>query len=128
MFRATTTLARNFELGDAWGELSQPEYGVLLALSRQPQGVRICELGTDVLLTQTGLSRLVARLADKGLVERKADPGDGRATLLVLTEAGREAQKRIGRKHARDITDAMTAKLDEDQLRELHRLCSKLLT
>ncbi len=51
-----------------WGELSPPEYGVLYALSNAPNGLRITELGNDVLLTQPGMSRLIARLEAAGLV------------------------------------------------------------
>lgn len=127
MFRATTTIARDLAAGEAWGELSQAEYGVLYTLSKTPTGVRICELGSDVLLTQTGLSRLVGRLVDKGLIERNPDPSDGRSTLLSLTEEGRKAQKRIGRIHAREITAAMANPLSDEEMRTLASLCRRLL-
>ena len=39
--------------------------------------------------SQPGLSRLVQRMEADGLVERRADPDDGRATVLVMTRAGR---------------------------------------
>src|SRR5580765_5443260 len=39
--------------------------------------------------SQPGLSRLVQRMEADGLVERRADPGDGRATILATTRAGR---------------------------------------
>jgi DNA-binding MarR family transcriptional regulator len=39
--------------------------------------------------SQPGLSRLVQRMEADGLVERRADPHDGRATVLVMTRAGR---------------------------------------
>ena len=39
--------------------------------------------------SQPGLSRLVQRMEADGLVERRADPGDGRATTLAMTRAGR---------------------------------------
>jgi DNA-binding MarR family transcriptional regulator len=47
--------------------------------------------------SQPGLSRLIQRMETDGLVERRADPGDGRASLLVLTRAGRA---RFGRADA----------------------------
>ena len=39
--------------------------------------------------SQPGLSRLVQRMEADGLVERRADPDDGRASILVTTRAGR---------------------------------------
>jgi DNA-binding MarR family transcriptional regulator len=39
--------------------------------------------------SQPGLSRLVQRMEADGLVERRADPDDGRATVLQMTRAGR---------------------------------------
>ncbi len=127
MFRATTMLARDLAAGDAWGELSQAEYGVLYALTKDPAGVRITDLGQDVLLSQTGLSRLAARLVDKGLVARVSDPDDGRSCRLVLTARGSDAQRRIGRLHAREITDAIADKLSPEELERLDQLCSRLL-
>ena len=49
----------------------------LRAVVRRPAGLRITELGEDVLLTQPGMSRLVARLEARGLVERVDDPTTG---------------------------------------------------
>ncbi len=39
--------------------------------------------------SQPGLSRLVQRMEAAGLVDRHADPGDGRAAVVVMTGAGR---------------------------------------
>src|SRR5829696_1566437 len=88
LFRAQATVSRKLRAGDVWGELDPREYGVLYALSRASRGLRITELGDDVLLTQPGMSRLIARLESAGLVERVDDPEDGRACRIRLTEAG----------------------------------------
>ena len=128
MFRSTTSIARDLADSEAWCELSQAEYGVLYTLTKKPEGTRIQDLGSDVLLTQTGLSRLVARLVERGLVHRRRDPSDARGVLLTLTEAGKETQKRVGRVHAREITEALTPLLTEGELAQLEELCSKLLT
>src|SRR3954447_23280235 len=61
LFRAQATIARELAAGDVWGELSPREYGVLYALSNAPSGLRITELGNDVLLTHPAMSGLVAR-------------------------------------------------------------------
>jgi DNA-binding MarR family transcriptional regulator len=44
--------------------------------------------------SQPGFSRLVTRMEADGLVERRRDPGDGRAAILLCTRAGRRAYER----------------------------------
>ena len=122
MFRAQATLAREFELIGQWEDFPPREYGVLYALADAPDGLRITDLIEDALLTQAGVSRLVARLEKRGLVERHLDPDDGRATRIALTADGREAQRRLGRAHARHVAKAMTRALTPDQLRTLREL------
>ena len=76
---------------------------MLYALSTAPDGLRITELGDDVLLTQPGMSRLIARLEARGLVERADDPHDARACRIRLTPAGIRAQRRVGAAHGRHV-------------------------
>lgn len=121
MFRAQATLAREFERDGEWGDLMGREYGVLYALSTAPDGLRIIDLCEDALLTQAGVSRLVARLERRGLVERSDDPHDGRASRISLTPEGLEVQKRVGRAHARHVAKAMTRALNPEQLRSAAR-------
>jgi DNA-binding MarR family transcriptional regulator len=126
LFRAQATVARELTAGDVWGQLSPREYGVLYALSNAPNGLRITELGNDVLLTQPGMSRLIARLETAGLVERVDDPEDGRACRIRLTAAGARTQRQVGARHARHIADTMTRTLSREQLRQLRDLCRAL--
>lgn len=70
LFRAQKTIEAELAAGDAWGDLIPNGYGVLYALSTAKSGLRMSELGKDVLLSQAGLSRLVTRLetrADRAL-------------------------------------------------------------
>ena len=127
MFQAQATLALEFEREGDWGDLLPREYGVLYALSSAPEGMRMTELCDDVLLTQAGISRLVGRLEARGLVERHEDPDDARAYRIRLSADGVEAQRRVGRAHARQVTEAMTRALDADQLRTLIELSSALV-
>jgi DNA-binding MarR family transcriptional regulator len=128
LFRAQATLALEFEREGAWGDLLPREYGVLYALSTAADGLRMSELCDDVLLTQAGISRLVARLEQRGLVDRTGDPSDARAFRIRLTGAGVDEQRRAGRDHARHVTDAMTRVLDADQLATLRDLSRTLIT
>jgi DNA-binding MarR family transcriptional regulator len=128
LYRAQATIARELTAGDVWGDLRQHAYGVLYALSTAPpEGLRITELRDDVLLTQPGLSRLIARLEATGLVEREADPDDARASRIRLTDAGVRTQREVGLRHGRHVAQTMTRALGDDQLLELRDLCRALL-
>ncbi|MFI6074113.1 MarR family winged helix-turn-helix transcriptional regulator [Actinoplanes sp. NPDC051343] len=127
LLRAQATLAREFEFAGDWGDLPAREYGVLYALSSAPDGLRITELIDDVLLTQAGVSRMVARLEKRGLVGRRDDPDDARACRIVLTDEGRATQRRLGLAHARHVTEAMTRALSREQLETLRELSAALL-
>jgi DNA-binding MarR family transcriptional regulator len=72
------------------------------------------------------LSRMVDRLVERGLVERCPDPADGRGVRLSLTDAGRDAQRQVGRRHARSVARALTAELSPDELRQLAAIGWKL--
>ena len=127
LFRAQATIAREFTDADTWGDMPPRDYSVLYALSTAPEGLRITELGEDVLLTQPGMSRMIVRLEARGLVERKDDPDDARACRIRLTPAGAETQRRLGTAHARHVARAMTRALDREQLETLRDLCRALL-
>jgi DNA-binding MarR family transcriptional regulator len=122
------TFMKSFAAEPVWDEVSLKEYDVLYALSKSDGPVRLTDLHRRVLLSQPALSRMVDRLVARGLVERCEDAGDRRVVRLTLTEAGREAQRTVGRAHAQDVAAAMTATgVDDADLRELQRITRALL-
>jgi len=127
LFRAQMTIAGEFEGGEEWGSLAPREYGVLYALSTAPGPLRITELCEDVLLSQPGMSRLIARLEGKGLIERVGDPSDARASRVRMSAAGVRTQRQVGAAHGRHIAKLMTGGLERDELTELRDLCQKLI-
>jgi DNA-binding MarR family transcriptional regulator len=126
LLTAHASLIRRFNAQDVWEDLSMKEYDVLYTLSKCPNPIRLSELNRHVLLSQPALSRLVERLAERGLVERHADPADGRGVRLSLTAAGRTRQRAIGRRHARSVARAMTAGLTRAEMAQLEMICRKL--
>jgi DNA-binding MarR family transcriptional regulator len=126
LLTAHASLIKRFAATDVWEDLSMREYDVLYTLSKCPAPIRLSELNRHVLLSQPALSRMVDRLADRGLIRREADPADGRGVRLSLTGAGLALQRRIGRRHARDVARVMTAKLSPAELRQLEEICAKL--
>lgn len=126
LLTAHSTLMKSFAKSHVWDTASMREYDVLYTLSKCDQPQRIADLGRHVLLSQPALSRLVDRLVERGLVHRCADPTDARAAHLSLTDAGRAVQREIGRIHGRDVAQAMTAALTDDELATLRDLATRL--
>jgi DNA-binding MarR family transcriptional regulator len=126
LMSAHAVLMKQFAAEDIWQDLSMREYDVLYTLSKCDSPISIGELHQHVLLSQPALSRMVDRLAERGLIQRSPDPGDGRIVRLSLTDAGRGKQQHIGRQHARSVARAVTARLSAEELRQLQSLSRKL--
>jgi DNA-binding MarR family transcriptional regulator len=126
LLSAHAVLMKRFAAEDVWHDLSMREYDVLYTLSKCPAPQRLGELNRHVLLSQPALSRMVDRLVERGFIERCADPADGRGVRLSLTDAGRDKQRQIGRRHARSVARAVTARVSTEELRQLEAICGKL--
>jgi DNA-binding MarR family transcriptional regulator len=122
LFRAQVVLFRMFSADDIWTETTQTEYDVLYELSKAPAGLSMVEINRNILMTQSGVSRLVQRLEQRGLLERCADPSDARAALISLTQEGARLQRSIGHAHAQAVTSAMTRALSSEQMQQLRDL------
>jgi DNA-binding MarR family transcriptional regulator len=126
LLAAHSTLIKELGTRDIWADISMKEYDVLYTLSKCTGPIGLTELNRHVLLSQPAMSRMVDRLAGRGLVSRCADPVDRRAVLLALTPAGRELQARVGRRHARDVAAAVTGALTYDEIGQLEAIARKL--
>jgi DNA-binding MarR family transcriptional regulator len=105
------------ELRDGHG-VTFAEYDVLLRLGRSPErALRMSDLAERVLLSPSGVTRLVDRLSARGLVERQADPNDARVALASLTTEGSRVLRLAARTHLRGIREHFTSRLTETQLR-----------
>lgn len=101
-------------------DLSFSEYDVLLRLARAPErALRMSDLAERVLLSPSGLTRLVDRLVAMRLVKRGTDPADGRVALASLTERGFAHLKKAARSHLKGIRRHFTGQLSETQLRNV---------
>lgn len=67
----------------------RPSYGSILVPLFEEDGLRMGELAARARLSKQTMTTMVRVLEREGLVERRADPSDGRATLVFLTERAR---------------------------------------
>lgn len=100
--------------------LTVSQYEVLLFLGDAPEHrMRMADLAARVLLTRSGITRLVDRLVQLGFVERCAAEADGRGAYAQLTAAGAEALRRAQRTHRRGVREEFLLRLDDDAQRAL---------
>jgi DNA-binding MarR family transcriptional regulator len=129
LFRAQVTVMRALNADFPADEISFNEYDVCFNLSTQPgRRCRMRELTGHLLLTQPSVSRLVERLAARGIVEKQPDPADARGVIVALTAHGFDVYRSVAVQHAQTIADQVGAGLDDTELRTLTELCTKLRT
>jgi DNA-binding MarR family transcriptional regulator len=101
-------------------ELPLNGYDVLLRLARAPgRQLRMSDLAERVMMSPSGLTRVVDRLAAEGLVRRERFDGDARVMLAQLTDKGRLVLRRAAKTHLRGIREHFTGQMTIAQLREV---------
>jgi len=104
----------------AAGDISLVWYDVLVALSEAPeQRLRLHQLAEAVVLSRSGLTRLLDRLGGAGLIARAPCPADRRGAFAVLTPSGAAAVERTWPFYARGISRHFAAYLSEEEARLL---------
>ena len=98
-------------------ELPLTHHDVLLKLSEAPGGQqRMSELADRVLLTKSGLTRVIDVLEKNGLVERVRSEEDARGRYARLTPAGRARLQAAHPVHVRGVRALFLDKLSDDQV------------
>lgn len=126
--RAHAVLTRELEAELLAAEdLSLASYDVLVQLAEAPgRWLRMTELADAVLLSRSGVTRLVDRLERGGLVSRCPVEGDGRGVAALLTENGLARLRVAARTHLAGVAQHFAARLDGDDLAALERISRRL--
>ena len=110
------------------GGLINSEYGILGVLIVAPdQSLRMGELAKAVDAPLPRLSKAVTRMEKRGLVERVACAGDGRAVSVRLTRDGKRTWLKVTPPHVELARDILLADYDDDQLTQLAQLLEPLM-
>ena len=108
------------------GLISLADYGVLITLVTAPGlRLRMSDLGAQRMLTPSGITRVVVRLEEQGLVRREPDPADGRAAFAALTRSGLEALRLAQVVHHATVRELYLDRLTPQELNRLARLLEK---
>ncbi len=101
-------------------------YDVLYTLSREPGAMRMSDLSRAVLLSKSGLTRLVDKLCAAGYVSRCADPADRRGVQVSLTREGEAVFRRAAPVHLRGIERYFASQLSDDEAHVVKRSLGRM--
>jgi DNA-binding MarR family transcriptional regulator len=103
------------------------DYEALLLLSRAEQNaLRRIDLASKLVLTASGVTRMLDGLEREGLVAKKTCDSDARVSYAVLTDAGREKLDRAACSHVAEIRALLEERYSCDELETLTELLSRL--
>lgn len=123
---AAVTRQFNHELLEMHG-LTLNDFDVLAQLSRGPEhGLKRAELAERVLLTPSGITRLLDGLERVGYVERGECSTDARVTYAVLTEEGREKLRAASKTHLASVRALFSERFTKGELGQLAELLERL--
>jgi DNA-binding MarR family transcriptional regulator len=108
-------------------DLTIGEYDALLTIAQAPERrIRMRQLADEVILSKSGVTRLIDRLVDDGLVERSACLSDARGAEAVLTERGLARLRAASTTHLRGVNENFLAALDVEDLAVIERTMSSV--
>jgi len=118
----------NREMVDA-GVIPLHWYDVLIELYEAPERrLRLSDLARKVVLSKSGLTRLVDKLADAKLLERQSSPEDGRGAYAVLTEAGLDALRKAWPIYSSGIQMYFARHLSADDSQKMAGMFEQILS
>lgn len=128
LMRAHTVLRRELD-----AEVLRPrgltinDFEALMHLARADgQRLRRVDLVERLMLTPSGVTRLLEGLQEAGLVENVACDSDARATWAQLTDDGNELLECVGVYHAERLRSLFRGNLSEDEVEQLSELLGRL--
>ena len=107
--------------------LALTDYDVLIQLAQAGEHrLRMSELADRLVLSRSGVTRLIDRLVNEGLVERAMCDTDRRGQWAALTDAGVERLRRASPTHLRGVAEHFLDRLGPDDLAQLERMLAPI--
>jgi DNA-binding MarR family transcriptional regulator len=108
-------------------DLTKNEYEALLLLARAEEfRLRRIDIATELILSPSGITRMLDRLETAGLVEKAECASDRRVSYAVLTDDGMTRLRAAGRSHDEVIEELVGARLAGPELKTLTEILERL--
>jgi DNA-binding MarR family transcriptional regulator len=103
-----------------------PAFGSILLPLFEEDGLQIAELGRRAGLSKQTMTTMVRLMEDRGLVERRPDPGDRRAARIYLTARSRAFQQ-VAAKTLREMDALVNCRIEPDQLASTRQVLEHIM-
>ncbi|GLY65062.1 MarR family winged helix-turn-helix transcriptional regulator [Amycolatopsis taiwanensis] len=118
LYTGISLLVRRLRQVAEQGEPSLPERAALSRLDRHGPATA-AELARAEQITPQSMGTTLAGLQARGLVERRADPADGRRIIMSLTKAGQRVLRQKRDARAQRISNALTERFSPAEIKKL---------
>src|SRR4051794_25938130 len=106
--------------------LTVPRYDVLMQLDQARGRLGLSELASTIVLSPSGLSKLLDRMEGSGLLRREPDPRDARSTFARITPKGRSLVRKARQSHHVWLQRAFGDALDDRDIADLARVMGRI--
>ena len=106
--------------------LTMARYDVLMHLDMAGGRLGLTELASTIVLSPSGLSKLLDRMETSGLIRRQPDPRDARSTFATLTPLGRTLVRKARKSHHAWLQRVFGDALDDRDVADLLRVMGRI--
>ena len=106
--------------------LTMSRYDVLMHLDMAGGRLGLSELASAIVLSPSGLSKLLDRMETSGLLHREPDPRDARSTFAKITPRGRSLVRKVRQSHHAWLQQVFGDALDDRDVAELTRIMERI--
>ena len=106
--------------------LTIARYDVLTHLEMAGGQLRLSDLASAIVLSPSGLSKLLDRMESSGLITREPHPSDARAALATITPEGRALVRKARRGHHALLEKTFGSALDDRDVADLVRIMERI--
>lgn len=106
--------------------LTMARYDVLMQLESGGGRLGLSELAAKVVLSPSGLSKLLDRMEGSGLIRREPDPRDARSTFARITPRGRSLVRKARQTHHAWLQQTFGDALDDRDIADLSRVMARI--
>lgn len=110
------------------GGVTHAQFEILGRLAEAPDGLRMSDLASICVVSQSGLTYQASQLEKMGLLRRSRNDADERVVMAEITSDGRDLLERLLPAHVQLVRDAFFKELEGEELTALIRILGRVVS